>query len=424
MPRSISYPRCRLLLGVLLYDDDEPRWIDGIEPSRAEWVNNNHREADKAKIVVDYASLPLDPRLIRSVWVGLWLGDVEDPTADISLDDDRFQAFVGYADEPSTRQDDQGDWLSLDCRDYTGLFLDARWPGGFLRIDRPLSEVVAALLDLVPGAADMDVVFADGVESLRLSDQLGRTSYTPDDGDDLWTVIVDLFGRVGLIPVVRLTTLRIETATTFGQHRAGFVYGQNVKTLETRRQLNRASNSAVEVIAYNEATGERKTAVYPSSTAGDQIVTGSGAVVEAATTKTPYYLSGSYSQGDLDLIAQRVYEQRARQAVEGELTTADLWDLDEETRLPLLSNGDAIELRLTDGLSADIRDMTEGEAVAYLTSGPNPMNRAVAEALAHSQAQAQALAVVFYVTQARHRWSTDDGYEVSVAFANFVGGEP
>lgn len=420
-PRTHSHPRCRALLGILLYDEDSVRWVEA-RPREAEIEANTHREADTARATFAFEALPMDVRLIRSVWVGLWLGDVGSADQEIALDDERFQAFVGYADEPETSQDADGEWVTLSCRDYTGLLLDTPWPGGFLDIQRPLSQVVDEVLSLVPGAARMQTVYADGVEGLDLSAQLGRTVWTPEDGDDVWTVLVTLLGQVGLLPVVRLDTLRVETAATFGVRSAAFTYGVNVRQLRTRRQLSRAANAAVQVTAYNEATGQVQTVTYPSAVASSPAVAVDGSVVQGVTTVMPYVLAGSYGQGDLEAIAQRIYDQEARQAVEGTLVTRDLWDESDETRLPLLANGDRLTVRQSDPLGASIRGMSEAEAIAYLTNKADPLDRPAAEALVAAQKAAEGLAVEFYVKRARHSWSARDGYELTVDFVNYVGG--
>ncbi len=421
-PRAVYYPRCRARLGILLHDSSEAHWVE-VTPSEVTVENNTHREADTVRLTVPFSAFPLDVRLVRSVWIGVWIGDVEDAAGSMGLDDTRFLAFIGYADEPKTEQGAGGEWVTMTGRDYTGLFLDTPWPGGWLDIQRPLSSVIDEILSLVPGAQGMQVTFADGSDNLDLSAQLGRTIWTPEDGDDLWTVLVTLLGQVALLPVIRRDTLRIETAATFGAQRAAFSVGVNVLELSMRRALHRRANAAVEVIAYDPTTLGVVTVTYPDGEAGSSVVAADGTTVTVPATKVPYTVTGTYSRSDLQAMAERIYTQEVQQAVEGSLRTQDLWDEDEAVRLPLLGNGDSLVIRQVDRLGTSIRGMSASEAMAYLTGKPDPLDEGAARALVESRDDAEALAIRFYVKSARHSWSQRRGYELAVDFLNFVGGD-
>ena len=422
MPRF--YPRARVIISVLLEkldggENDEVHTFE-VRPRSVEWTADHYRSADQARVQLDYRDFPIDPRSLRSVAITIHCADAGAPQQELSLTRDTLR-FIGFVDQPETILSEDGEVVSFEARDYTALLLDYRWAGGAIGVDRPLSDVVAAVLAATPGCAGIQVSYSSDAAGLRLSKLMGRTIYAPRDGDDAWTILVELCGRAGLLPVFRLDTLYIEPARQFQARSVRFIYGRNVSRLMFRRAFNEVRQLQIKVRCWNEATRKVIEATYPEK----PIVLKKriGAKGKVSTENAPlaaFYVSGDYSEAQLKDVAESVYEEQAREQFSGELDTMELADLD-GVDLTGLANGDQLQVRLGRQDQASIAAMSPSEARAHLVAPPSSLNPAVAEALVASWSRVEAQSAAFYVKVARHSWDRDGGYKLSVEFINYVG---
>lgn len=418
------FPRARVLLSVLLEELDggegEQTHTFEVHPSSVEVVNDHYRSADQVKLEVDYRDFPLDPRSFRSILVTVHMGDAGGASQQLPLTRDTLR-FVGFIDEPETELSADGERVRMDGRDYTALLLDYRWPGTAIEINRRLDDVVIDLVHAVPGAEGIEIEFAQSSDGVNLSELMGRTLYAPHDGDDAWTVLVDLCGRAGLLPVFRQDVLYIENARQFQARSTRFVYGKNIARLAFRRRFNEVRSSQISIRCWDESAREVREARYPASPViKRKRISTQGKVSVDTEPLATFQVSGAYSQSDLEDIAQSIYEERARDQFQGELETKELVDLDGED-LAALANGDTLSVRLGREDLASISSMSTSEAVTWLSDGPAGMRREVAEALVDSWRRAEAQSSSFYVKRATHHWDREQGYKLSVQFINYVG---
>lgn len=434
-----SHPRCGVVLDALLEDfgDGSSGQVVTVEavPRMAEIRRNDHRSADTVRIELDASRFPFDPRALRSVRVRVLLGDVGSPDGRLAIDDARFMAFIGFVDVPELKMSAAGAVVSLEGRDYTGVFLDTRWSGAAIDIARPLGDVIAEIVGSVPGTDGLVIGYSRGAESLDLPTVIGRTKFSAQSDDDVWTLLCDLCGRAGLIPVIELDMLLILTPADFGVDRATFLssetfapnkatfrYGENLVSLRYKRSFIESKSKQVEVRCFDE-TSRRTTIVrYPEQPLVTRRKVGADGKVTTETAPIlPWYVSGAHTEADLLAVAERIYTEAARQQVEIELETREMRDLDDQVDVPILGNGDRVRVTLGDGLASGIAGMSRAEAVAFLTRGRDPMTEATASAIVDACARAEKLAVEFYLREAVHKWTHDDGYTFSATLINYVG---
>ncbi len=429
MTASAYYPRAAVTLTLLLEGETEPRSY-AVIPQSVEVERNDHRHADTALVVVDYRDLPLDPRAVRSILVEVLLGDIRDPTLTAVPTTRSWRRFIGYVDEPETTLEESGETVRLQCRDYTALFCDYEWPGTAIDVSGPLTTVIATIIEAVPGASSLPVVFdASGSADLVLAGYIGRTKFAPHAKDDAWTVLVDLLSRAGLIPVIILDELHVLSAKDVSGARAvRMLYGRNIARLSWLRKFNEAATQQIEVRAWDEVSRTARTGRYPAAAITTRRkVSTTGKV---STEKAPilaFYVAGTYSEAQLTDIAEAIYAEVGREQFEGSLETAEMLDLD-DVELPGLANGDTLAVRLDSGVLASIEGMSEAEAVAFLSgSDPRrptpaqPLDATAAAALVSVARRMDDTASSFYVKSARHRWSRGQGYSLEVTFISFVG---
>lgn len=439
-------PRAGVILDVLLedYGDGTTGTLHTIEcvPRRVEVKRNDHRTADTFSLDLDYQTFPFDPRALRSVRVRVLLGDVGDPGGTLT-NDAEYMAFIGFVDVSEVKMDAGGSVVTLSGRDYTGPFLDTPWSGATIDVARSLGDVVADVVASVPGADGINVGYSMGAEALVMADVLGRTKFAAQANDDTWTVLCDLCGRAGLIPVITLDLLLILTPADFGVNRADFLgtgtmgpnrarfeYGSkvgNLSSLAFKRDATEAKTKQVEVRAFDEKTRTTQTARWPvSPVITRRKVSAEGKVTTEAAPILPYYTSGSYTAAALSDLAKSVYTRAARQQIEARIESRDMRDLD-GADVVQIGNGDRITVTIGTALASSIAGMATSEAVLFLQRGPAPLDANTALALVSAVKSGEGLAREFYVSEARHVWSADagdlGGYTFTATLINTVGME-
>lgn len=425
MQARTYYPRCRVVLELLLEDfadgaSSELHHVD-LVPRSVLVRRNSHREADTFRVELDYRDFPFDPRALRQVRVAVSLGHVSGPDSELGEED---LVCLGLVDEPESQLSEGGERVQLEGRDFTGLLLDHTWGGAALDVQRPLSAVVDSLLEATPGAAGLLREYTNGADALVLADILGRTKWAPaSEQDDAWTVLADLVAVAGLYPVVELDTLHIRKAGQYQRRSVSMRYGANLSRLTFRRRFNGHQTRQVRVVSWDEVAGESRAATWPR----EPVVLRQkiGADGRVSTDKAPvidYFVTGSYGTDELELVAESIYEEAARQQVQGSLETHDLTDLEGAEDLSKVANGDQVVVRLGKAFTSSVEHLRHHEAVDALTRGSDAMIPSVAEALVTAMELAESEAVAFYIERATHRWSREDGYSLEATFINFVGG--
>ena len=429
------YPRCTVLLDVLMEDygtGTGASYPIEVTPRSVDIVRNDHRTADTCRISLDLRDFPFDPRTFQSARVRVLLGDALAPTAGITINDAQF---VGFVDTPDASRSEGGDVVTLECRDYTGVFLDQKWDGSAIDVTLPLDVVVEGIVGAVPGASGLVVGFSKGAAATVIATVIGRPKFAPQAGDDVWTVLCDLCGRAGLVPVFELDMLLILTPADFGVDRttflattvltpvrASFVYGRDIVRLGYRRRFKEARTLQVEVRAYDPTKRVTQIASYPPAPiVTKRKVSTTGKVSTTAAPVLPYYVTGSYTPAALAALAQSIWTEAARQEIEIDLETAEMWTA-EGVAVPTIGNGTRLTVTVANSIATMVEGESAGGAVARLSIGDRALAPDVATAFVASLAAADSLTVQFYVKAATHTWSRENGYKCAITAINFVGG--
>lgn len=422
-----SYPRCAVELRILAEDwgADTATVRDVlVTPREVEVKRNDHRTADTARIQLDARDFPMDPRAVRSCAVRVLMADVGAPDGQLTEDD---VMFAGFLDVPEVRREDSGSRVTLECRDTTSLWLDTPWTAGAVDISGTLQDTVEAMMAQVPGAKGQ-IGYSDGVDNIALGDIIGRTRFAPQKGDTAWAVLSDLLGRVALVPVYVGEILLILTPDDFGvdratflgtgdvtPYRAAFTFGSDVTSLEIRRNFVEARQRQIEVRCWDPAARKATSARYPAEAIVTKRKIGTdGQVTEEKAPILPFYVSGTYAAGDLDALAQRIYQNAAREEVQLEIETREMF--------PQAGNGARVSVDWLPTVPTDISGMAPGEAVRALTTGPRALAEDVAAAFVDGFEQARNLSREFYAQEVTHTWSAEEGYRGVYRLVNLLGG--
>jgi hypothetical protein len=217
--------------------------IDGIIPIQAQFLRNGIRTADTASIEVAYADLPIDPRVVRSCAVQLFMGTVSpDDYSRGMLGELRTTSSTGsgvrvpynvlpdeYTDSagrPRTNlrfegwvDEWQADWpdsdsptVSLECTDNTRLLLDQDAPAQLtVSPTDPIDQAFADYLSNFPQFRGLSVTYRPNVERGAipvLKKSLASTKFQPKLGPapsgggtggklKVWDYLTDVAGSIG-----------------------------------------------------------------------------------------------------------------------------------------------------------------------------------------------------------------------------------
>lgn len=422
----VYYPRARVVLQVLWED-----WADGsreesstydVVPRSVTVERNGIREADTWRVELDYQDLPFDPRAVRQMLVASYLDHVGAPNARIRVESRRDLAAIGYHDDLSMRLDEGGEVVTIEGRDYTGLLLDHAWGTASVDVSRPLSQVLQSVLDAVPAAARLDLYFEGGAERVVLANRIGKKRWSPAGrDDDAWTVLVDLCQAAGFLAYVDIDRIVVAPPPTTIPAPAGFVYGENVSSLDLRRNIAEVRTKQVRVVSWDPSAGKATEATFPKKpVVVKKRVDEKGKVKTENAALITFNVSGPWSVRDLEGMAERIYTDRAKEQVEGELRTREMTGL-YDRKLTRLKNGDAVEVRVKRGVAQAVAGLDDASARAKLTAPPWSMSQEQASAILTGRKQAEGLATTFYVRSARHEWSRTDGYTLTATITNYVG---
>ena len=210
----------------------------------------------------------------------------------------------------------------------------------------------------------------------------------------------------------------------FGPQDAAFAYGDNLKSLRYKRNFVEARSQQIEVRCWDEQSRRSSSARYPVTPIIRKKVGADGKVTTETGSYLPYYVAGPYSESELAAIAERVYNEAARQQVEVDIETDHMRDSNGANVVSQLGNGDRLTVTLGDRLVQSVAGMSEAEAVSFLSNGPDAMPEKEAVKLVAAFKQGERLARQFYIRDASHKWTRETGYTFSATAVNYVGGPP
>lgn len=229
--------------------------VFNVQPRSSTVTLETYRRASTFSMEFDYSRIPIDPRLLRSAAIEIYLDAVPPPQfADgmiagtpagtpgaqprlgtLTPSPDNL-LFVGTIDEWEAEHDSEGSWVKIEGRDLRAIFLDSPADSALfqdLDVSKPIDDVVRQILARHPmGEAFRDAVKAvewpngkipspytkDGVTRVRIP---ADTTINPKSGNvrptpkadpnqiNFWDLITQYCYLVGAIPYFHGPELRI-----------------------------------------------------------------------------------------------------------------------------------------------------------------------------------------------------------------------
>jgi hypothetical protein len=290
--------------------------IFDVLPQSVQIDRNAMKDADTAKVTLDFRDVPIDPRSVRACFISISLGTVSaddyqagvvrqqrrddgslkslvsrDPGEELRLDS--TTRFTGFVDEWLVQYGEDGDTIELTCRDVSALLRDQKFYAEDGRaktadLNKPIAEGIQEVIDQFPATRGIQVKFGTPVDP---KDPLAVL--TPDFGptpsgimpksaksrkgkqvkarakvlnQSVWDHITDVVLRMGLVPVLRgFTLFLLEPRVVFADLTSSrrMVWGRNIKALRIARKLGGVKCDTIEVRSPDPTIGRTRWARYP-----------------------------------------------------------------------------------------------------------------------------------------------------------------
>ncbi len=363
--------------------------------------SNDHLHADELHLEAEYGDAAIDPRFIRDANVAFWLGNAND-RGDYNAPNDDIR-FVGLAHGVERAASESGRTVTLTCRDYTALFLEHKpvRAAGIPRYTDTLADAWHRLCDETgPYVESRDeivstvsklkdrLVFRGNVnQSIQLSHavaaRIARAGgpITVKQGADAWGVWLQCVGMFGLMTYIERDTCVVTTTKDHfaddSKRAPSMVYGSNVLSFkEHAHGAFQAKGTAIS--SFDPLTGTTLEAFYPPR--DDKRIQrarltakkkhAGPSLVKAEDYDWQTY-PGVTNPDALFAIAKATYEVRARQELEGSLSTAEMRVANVaggEVDMLSLESGDTFNVQIDrEMLNGVFATLSEGERVDYLT---------------------------------------------------------
>jgi len=347
-----------------------------IRVRRAELELNDHNHADTLSISAEWRDAGVDPRLLKNATCEFWMGDAGESgrfqTADENL------RFLGVMQKPKrVAKEGSGFQVELEFHDYTAFFLDQKpFPTAGVPIysdtladawrqicdhTGPLDEEgkirssVEILRDAIvfQGGARSDVALGSAVAS-----RFGTFDRVPvKPQSDAWAVWQQCVGMMGLISFIDRDKCIVTTSTEYYTAATApkMIWGKNILDAEETANA-KFSDKGVALTSFDPVSGTTYEAFYPPP--GDDRIVRKRVAAGKKRTKAPAFPSERYDfyeyHGVTDLdrlfeIAQRVWDERSKQELEGKIRTSEMFvDGVDGASIDLLSlrSGDAVRVEI------------------------------------------------------------------------------
>lgn len=442
----IYYPSCRVALRTNFEDEPTRFHLLDILPQYCKVELNSYQQADEFEVRIDYHLFPIDPRVIKSCGIGIWMGttlrfgDLIEKNVDDCL-------ITGFVDDFEIDLGEDGQILTLKGRDFTGILLDNKWFHGNIPLDLVLDDAIRWTLNHDPAFHNIKVVNKSGVPLPQLNNIKLREyeEHTPSDEDSYFDIIYDLCLQCGFICYIQLDELIINLSKNLFRKEdpAYFVYGHNLDKLTFKKNYAKQSGLNIEVKCYDPITKSTLTARYPDPpiqknqmlvptknlslntqtihTAPPKKASSKPKQVSESSSEsktyefTSFIVSNIRSMDTLKQIAEGIWYQLYSKQIEGELQTADIEGFEGNTELLKLRNGNALMVTINEQFKQILNSMPFEQKMDFLIEkGFNPK---VATSISQN---IESLDHLFYTQKIRFEFHHQEGFSLGADFINYI----
>jgi len=423
-------------------------------------TTNSYFEADTFECSIEYKNFPFDPRAIRACGVTIHVEDMkklygEDGKRVEIVPNKANTIFQGFADDDSIKFDDSSRTVVLEGRDFTSLLIDAPYLKGNYPVTQKVDVAIQSLLSELPATAQLRVDNRVGdlptLSKFWDDKQPGSGRKNVRKDQSYWDLIQSIIADAGLIAYIELDKLVIsKPRILYDKSNAKvFIYGHNIKSLKFKRKLGRRKSFNLRLTAFSFKNKLPISAKIPEQATSEWLERNSylakpikelkfdteGKPIDDNNQRPAPYISfripNVADQKQLIAMGEELFEEIARQEIEGDFTTREMSIYYQELNQDGFPNSksqvqtfDVLSLRAGTPVAIvlDDKDLKKATKIenkkqreAYLTArGYIP---AIAAALADSLGK---YSNVFYTKGYRLRVDAQDGVTFDVNFLNYI----
>jgi hypothetical protein len=360
---------------------------------RAFWESNDHQHADVLRLTAEWRDAGADPRLLSSATVQFYLGNA-DERGQWSPGADTLRFIGTLVRARRIAREGEGFTVELEFQDFTSFFLRAKLPPeGVPDYSQSLSDAWARICDntgyLDPNGSSTIVSTVSALrDRLMPVGQLAQgalpslgSAAAPrfarlgarvpvKPGADAWAVWQQCVGMCGLISFIRKDQCIVTLAQDYysDQNPPRLVWGHNILEMSESRSADLAGKG-IGVTSFDPLTNRTLESFYPPlGSAAQKRAVSSGGAQSQHYEMFPY--TGITDQATLDGLARRIWEERSRQELEGQLTTAEMFTdtvSGDSFDLLTLGPGDALRVEFEEKDKEALRSIPTVEGrIAYL----------------------------------------------------------
>lgn len=471
----VIYPRALVSInatmnsaGLLVpFTGDPPHVTTTLYPDQVTLTLRQHHQASECEVKVVQSALPFDPRRINSVFVTVYLAAM--PTVaktsenDQYIKQEKFIRFVGYADTMEVERSIKGPMVSMKCRDLSSVFRDEK--NLVVRKITDSTGKVTNKIDPIPRYVDSASSVAKNMSAWTgfTSDQLEILDHSTNKrASKPLTQGTNFRGQKGRIPIkngssawdviehvaaLSATLVNIDKGSLVFRDPAAawsdgstappkvdyrFVFGDqnkdgsrnSARSIKLKKKFLR-NRKGVRLVAWDPDKKRRFESIYPVDS---ELAPKKRAKLDAKHQEDPSATNKDvmppdrdiFTIGDLginkkpllDDLAKRIYTERSRQEMEGELETA-IWD----DGLFNLKNGSRIEISINPALEAELNKIDDINSQVEFLSRRMGLNRDAAYTLLVTFKAKDT--DIFYVRNITYEW-TPKGASAKIDFITLI----
>lgn len=473
--RALTVPQSAKPLALQPSGDGLSISIGALPCTRCEVERASFRTGDQASFTLNYWDAPFDPRLMRSAGVEVLIGVISPEEHDAGMhglrrsDGTRYSVvedapglqpatrFLGFIKRWSMRFTDAGPVIEATATDLMSALRDTKLPPNVeIDHDLPIEQGVTALLQTFPalrgifvtygppGSAEPGPIPHSAAARRRKTVKKGKRRIRRNaENTTVWDHITDVCVGVGAIPVIDGLSLRIEQARTLygaSPRVPRMVWGRNLLDLSFERSMSGFKNPTIEVHSYSPDEKKTFAARYPDPKGFGLAIIGERDFPKEVARPARVMPGGQNPDDPIHVmivkdvhrsrlpdLARNLYEETARQEIEGSFSTEDPSSFGVDfaaANLLDLKAGDPIGIVIDARGQGEVADavtqlqgMTVAQRVARLEQAGFRRKVATAYALLLDSTNLQ---TIFRVSGVRISYELTDGLAVAVDFQNYI----
>ena len=481
---QLFYPNCRAIMKIIFdgFGDtaqDTPPEIIPALPVSASIDVNSYKQADTWELTFNINDFPLDPALLRSAFVEIFLfqtsklitgadprvidqqfNDIDDisqlkPRTIIGRQaqealmtgaHDRFTnsqkpQIAGQVDEVTMDLSSEKTF-SMTGQDFTAFLIGRTWPfsqritkatkgnqkkkfiGRRIPTGQRLDILIRKLIQEVDTAGNMELVVEEiEPENLPIvgSREVAchRRGIPVKQGANYWDIIYKIATRYGFIVYVRGVDVVLSRPKLlrdrFSPHIKQLAWGKNVETLRLTRNLGKEKIPRIIMRGYDEKTRELISVEFPERAQPAPV----GTLGVEEDEYQIFTVHGISDRNSLQRTAENLFELLGRGERQMVVTTRDLRDLRENNMLDL-QVGDPVEIEFSDFNRELVAnpDVSEGEKFQHLVA--RGYNARVARVIARNYDKLLLEKRPMRVRSIRYDYDVSDGIGIEMELIDYV----